>query len=409
MPVTRRQRAYPRSRRWAADNVKTARTWYLRTLLVTLLLTTAVQAIRVIVSYQAVRLGATPVELGALGASFAALALFAAVPAGRLADRFGEAAFMAGGTALIAFIGFALVFAHNIAALITLLAIVGLGQTLGTVALQTLVANAADDEDHGARFGGTTVMVSLGQAIGPAMAASLWHDGHGTASALTTSVAIAGTGSIVALTLTRVPTTRRGEDPATWGATLPAVRNVLRVRGMREAMFASLTVLSTVDVLVTYLPAFGDSRGIAPRTVGLLLATRAIASMATRLLIGVLARGFGPHRLLVLSITCAAAALGLLPAVGSVPMLFALMVLIGLGLGLGQPLTMAWVAGRAPAGLRGTALGVRLSGNRLGQLSVPVAVGAVAGATGIGAIFITLCGMLIGSALLVARKPFGRD
>jgi MFS family permease len=177
---------------------------------------------------------------------------------------------------------------------------------------------------------------------------------------------------------------------------------------MREAMFASFAVLSTVDVLVTYLPAFGESRGIPPKIVGLLLATRAIASMTTRLLIGVLARGIGPHRLLVLSIVCAAGSLGLLPAFGAVPVLFVLMVLIGLGLGLGQPLTMAWVAGRAPVGLRGTALGVRLSGNRLGQLSVPVAVGAVAGATGIGAIFITLCGMLASSALLVARKPFDR-
>ncbi len=391
-----------------ADNVKTARTWYLRTLLVTLLLTTAVQAIRVIVSYQAVHLGATPVELGVLGASFAALALFAAVPAGRLADRFGEALFMASGTALIAATGIALVFAHNIAALVAMLAIVGLGQTLATVALQTLVANAGGDKDHGARFGGTTVMVSLGQAIGPAMAASLWQGGQGTTVALTASAAIAVTGSIVAATLARVPTTARGEDLATRAATLPAVRKVLRVRGMGEAMFASLAVLSTVDVLVTYLPAFGESRGITPRTVGLLLAARAIASMTTRLLIGVLARGFGPHRLLVLSIACAAAALGLLPAIGSVPVLFMLMVLIGLGLGLGQPLTMAWVAGRAPAGLRGTALGVRLSGNRLGQLSVPVAVGAVAGATGIAAIFLTLCGMLAGSALLVARKPFDR-
>jgi MFS family permease len=290
-----------------------------------------------------------------------------------------------------------------------MLAIVGLGQTLGTVALQTLVANAGDDDHHGVRFGGTTVMVSLGQAIGPAMAASLWHDGDGTATALTVSVAIAVAGTIVASTLARVPTRASGTDTAHRGATFPAVWKVLRVHGMGEAMFASFAVLSTVDVLVTYLPAYGDSRGIAPGTVGLLLATRAIASMTTRLLIGVLARWLGAHRLLVLSIACAAAALGLLPTVGSVAVLFVLMVLTGLGLGLGQPLTMAWVAGRAPAGLRGTALGVRLSGNRLGQLSVPVAVGAVAGATGIAAIFVALCGMLAGSALLVARRPFDRS
>jgi MFS family permease len=380
--------------------------WYSRTLLVTLLLATAVQAIRVIVSYQAVRLGATPLELGILGASFAALALFVAIPAGRLADRLGEAVFMAGGTALIAVMAPALVFANDVAVLVLLLAIVGLGQTLGTVALQTLVANAVDDEQRGSRFGGTAVMVSLGQAIGPAMATSLWHDGRGATRALMAAMVIGLAAAVISATLRRVSNTRDERTAAAKGATLPAVWTVLRAPGMREAMFASFAVLSTIDVLVTYLPAYGDSHGIAPGIVGLLLATRAIASMSTRLSIGVLTRALGLHRLLIVSIVMSAAALGVLPAVGSVKVLFVLMVFVGFGLGLGQPLTMAWVAGRAPAGLRGTALGLRLSGNRLGQLSVPFGVGAVAGATGIGAIFITLCGLLAGSALLVARNPF---
>lgn len=86
--------------------------------------------------------------------------------------------------------------------------------------------------------------------------------------------------------------------------------------------------------------------------------------------------------------------------------LFPAMVVAGLGLGLGQPLSLAWVAANAPRELRGTALGVRLSGNRLGQIVVPAVVGALAGVTGLAAVFWSLTAMLASSAVLNARASF---
>jgi hypothetical protein len=59
-----------------------------------------------------------------------------------------------------------------------------------------------------------------------------------------------------------------------------------------------------------------------------------------------------------------------------------LVVALGLGLGVGQPLTMSWLAETAPAGLRGRAMSLRLTGNRLGQVVIPSAVGAVAAGVG---------------------------
>jgi MFS family permease len=58
--------------------------------------------------------------------------------------------------------------------------------------------------------------------------------------------------------------------------------------------------------------------------------------------------------------------------------LAAVVVLMGLGLGVGQPLTMAWLAAATPPGLRGRAMSLRLTGNRLGQVVIPSAVGALA-------------------------------
>jgi hypothetical protein len=71
------------------------------------------------------------------------------------------------------------------------------------------------------------------------------------------------------------------------------------------------------------------------------------------------------------------------------------MVLLGMGFGLSQPLTMSWVATLAPSEMRGAALGLRLSANRLAQTIVPAAVTLAVAGSGSGGVF-------VGSALLVA-------
>jgi hypothetical protein len=43
---------------------------------------------------------------------------------------------------------------------------------------------------------------------------------------------------------------------------------------------------------------------------------------------------------------------------------------------------MAWLAAAAPPGLRGRAMSLRLTGNRLGQVVIPSAVGALAAGAG---------------------------
>jgi MFS family permease len=79
---------------------------------------------------------------------------------------------------------------------------------------------------------------------------------------------------------------------------------------------------------------------------------------------------------------------------------------VGFGLGLGQPLTMSWVATRAPFDIRATAIGVRLSANRLGQFAVPATIGFVAGVAGLTAIFWSLAAMLAVAGFAIVRSPF---
>jgi hypothetical protein len=57
-----------------------------------------------------------------------------------------------------------------------------------------------------------------------------------------------------------------------------------------------------------------------------------------------------------------------------------------------------------PAQVRGAALAMRLTGNRIGQVAVPAAAGAVAGATGVAAAFWLTAALLGAAAWGVARR-----
>ncbi|BCB92104.1 MFS transporter [Phytohabitans suffuscus] len=133
-------------------------------------------------------------------------------------------------------------------------------------------------------------------------------------------------------------------------------------------------MLTAVDVLVIYLPALGAARDRSPATVNPLLTARAVAAITSRLMLGPVTRRLGRRTVLVTSLLLSSAAMATVAA-STTPWVAAVaLVLAGLGLGVGQPVSMAWISESAPPTLRATALSLRLAGNRLGQTFIPVAI-----------------------------------
>jgi MFS family permease len=207
----------------------------------------------------------------------------------------------------------------------------------------------------------------------------------------------------VSVLLMRSTASRRAAHAAA-GLPRSSVTGTLRLPGMVPALTAGIISLTAVDLLVAYLPAYGEERDITPQTIGFMLATLALAQMVSRLALGRLLDRYGHASVLVGSIVLAGAVIPLLIAPLDEPALLVIMAIAGLGLGLAQPLTLVWVALATPPQSRGLALGVRMGGNRLGQLLVPVLVGATAGQLGVGAIFATVAAMLAASAGYVIRE-----
>ena len=394
--------------------------WFLRGLVVLFLMQASVNAIRPTVSYRALDLGAGAADLGFIAAGFALLSFVVAIPVGRMIDRHREMPFVVGGLAFVCAVGFMLTVVDAIWALVVTQAFLGLGQVLTVLGLQALIANS-DARQRDSRFAAFTVVVSLGQFVGPAAAGFLsQHAQLSGGGDLPPAVSLAGTVVFLAAgclalvgCLLALFDRKHGSDSGRTsssskanGSILRGVGTVLAQPNAPHAMFASIAVLTSNDLLVAYLPAYGQAHGLSASTVGLLLSAGAGASLVSRLFLRPMTRIVGRGRLLVISTALPAVALALLPLVGSVPIVFAIMAVAGFGLGMGQPLSLSWIAQTAPPDMRGTAVGVRLSGNRLGQVAIPAVVGGVVGSTGIGAVFVAMAVMLAGSSVLTANGSF---
>lgn len=368
----------------------------------------ATNIVRPMVSYRALQMGVAPEGLGLLAASFSLAPLVIALSIGRLVDRRGEMAFLVGGVALMAVATFAIALSPSVLVLTLFYALVGLGHLVMVVATQSLVARASSESGYDRRFGHLSFSASVGQLIGPAIAGFI--AGQGSPDETIRALVVAGILSAIGLpllVLVRPPVIERAARREAADETRPPLLGILRTPGVARAILVSMTVLSAIDVVVVYLPALGEERAWAASLVGGLLAVRAGASMASRLFLGALANRFGRRVLLIVSMTVAAVALVALPFAPSVEATVVIMIAAGLGLGIGQPLTMSWVAAEATPGTRATALSVRLMGNRVGQIALPVIAGSVAAFAGAGGV-LAVTGAFVGASLAMVAGGLGR-
>ena len=380
----------------------------LRTLFVALMSMTANQAARPMVTYRALELDATAAELGLVAGSFALLSSLLAAPLGRWIDRLGEPLFLALGTGGLMVSGVMLALVDTLPALMVAQALLGLGQVASLIGLQTLTANAGDPAGRDVRFGALTVVASLAQMIGPTLSGTAYGAGVDLTTVFLATAAPLVLGIAVSISLmVRPPELREsgGSDGTDREPFLRSVGSVMGQPGVPHAMLASLTVLASIDLLIAYLPAWGEANGIAPATVGTLLGVRAATGLTSRVLMLRMLRVMSRRTLLAGSMVLPAVTLAALPLTADVPVLIVLLAIAGFGLGLGQPLSLATIADAVSPAMRGTAMGVRITGNRLAQLVLPMGAGLVAGAAGLGAIFVLSGGLLGASAAAVRRAP----
>jgi len=355
---------------------------------------------RPMISYKLLGLHASSFTVGAFGALYALFPLILAIPLGRWINQFGEGRFISVGTLAIILSTCALASTDNKVAMVGLVAILGTAQLLCMAGAQAMFANRAPRSNYEKYFGYYTFSAALGQLVGPLIGAAV-SGSHGilpksTGSAFYASAIIAAIGLIpLVVSMPMRPTFDVTAKNSRESASL---RRLLSNPGMMVAMYASLAVSSTVDVLVVFLPVFGKEKGFSSGAIGIILATRAAASMLSRVNLGKLTGWVGYFRLLIGSIVISSTAC-IVAIFSATPLFLGLIIFVaGFSLGVGQPMTMAWVSRISRDDERSFAISIRLAGNRFGQFLLPAAAGLISGLFGAGAVFVALA-LLMGTSL----------
>lgn len=366
----------------------------------------AVYVVRPMTSYRLLGIGAGARDVGLVTAAFALLPLFAAIPLGRASDR-RRIPLVTVGCAVQVVACVALAAAKTPLSIGAASALLGLGHLGVALGVQDVIARESRDADHDRHFGLLTAGVSLGQLLGPLLGGLLLASAasrvSGTTHAMLAAAAIALAATVLAGAGERgapaVPAARRRAG---------SVAEIMGTRGVPAGILASVAVLSAADVFTAYMPVLGEERGLGPATVGVLLALRAGASMVSRVGIGAIVHRVGRLRLMTVSAAAAGVALGSIALVHGTILLGVLCFVAGLGLGFGQPLSMTIVVQLVPTTARATALAVRLTGNRLGQVAAPAAAGLIAGRAGAASVFWLTAGTLGASAWATQRPGLRR-
>lgn len=373
--------------------------------------TLAVQAmtfqLRPTIAYAALDSGLGLEWLGALSAAFALPGLALAIPLGHFIDRLGaRVVAVAGGGMLVCCSLVVALFAEHIGMLFVASALLGVGHLASILAEQAALADRTRPEQRDSAFGLYAFVMALGQTAGAAALVINARDqvspDLGVQSAIAVGLAVAVAISSGSLGVRRSRVTAPQEA-------VPSIRSLARDRGLVRIILTSSVVLSALEISMIYFPALGHERGFTVGVVSLMLASRSIAAMVSRIGLGFLSRSIGRTRFFVASALISAAALALLAIPGlDVAAIIVLCAIFGLANGVAHPLTLAWLSERAPAGRRGTVMSARMASVRVSQSLVPLAAGAVAAATGSGGALVAT-GIFVACAAVASRESAERS
>ncbi len=360
---------------------------------------TVIGIIRVTTSYRTIELELPIVWLGVISAGFALLPVFSAVSLGRFIDRGNDsqAAWIGAGLILVSATGF-WAWAPTGLHLLAFTVVLGFGHMFCMASHQMLAVRCATMRGREAAFGHYMVAVSTGQGLGPFIVG--WLGGSATVPA---TGYLFGIGFLAAaLCLAVAFTLRPAPRPAAHqsGGPMVTVGTLMRMPGMAAVITASVVTVTSLDLLVVYLPLIGAERHVDASDIGMLLAIRSVAALVARVFYSRLLMVLGRLRLTLVSIAVAAAAFAVL-ALPSLPLMYLAIITVGLGLGIASTTTLSGMVDLAPPQARGTALSLRITGNRVGQVLVPFLASLIAVAAGTAGILLVIAFTLAASGTAV--------
>jgi len=266
-------------------------------------------------------------QVGLLRTAYSGAMAAFQIPAGLLAERWGEARLLAAGTAATALGFIAAGFAGGYLALLGCLLAAGLGSGVQHPLSSTLVSNAYDDRGRRTALGTYNFSGDLGKVAVPAAVAFAvpwlgWRGAVESFAAIGLAAAV-----LVLLALTNLKIGHAPVPVDTSGRPSGSDWGIRDLRGFQALSLIQVIDSSTRTGLLTFLPFLLIAKGSSVRAVGFALMLVFAGGAAGKFACGVLAERLGVIRTVIITETATGAGVLLLLALPLAPALVLLPVL----------------------------------------------------------------------------------
>lgn len=353
-----------------------------------------------LVPLRARELGATFDVIGLIVGAGAVAAAVASVPSGAVIDRLGPRRTFVAGAAGSVVLSLLFPLVTSYWWFLALQPLLGLTRNLGWVASQAYVTSLGSEQDRAAFTGRFSFFGSVGQLAGPVLAGAA-AGVVGFRWALVVPAVYAASFVLVGLLLPETGRSSPGRrTPQGFGAR--SARQLLAVRGIQVALVLTFGRLWIAVVYATFLPVYLVERGFSPSVVGTVVAASGLVAAIVAPTAGFWTRYVSPVTAAAIALGGGAAGLVLIPHVATLPWVFVVPALVGIGIGVSLPLLLTTVTTAAPEGRRGVALGMRSTATQTAMTAAPLVVGPLMAALGM-ALGFTAAG-LVAAVLLVGGR-----
>ena len=365
-------------------------------LLIVLFNMTAFRASKVLIALFAIDLGASQFLIGVLVALYSLFPVLLALYAGKLSDRLGVRAPM-----IIGSVGFASGLAvpflfQSLTALCVSAVLIGVFHMMYNVSVQNLVGSLGGPEARTRNFSNYALAMAIGSFIGPMSAGfSIDFVGYDTSYLLIAALPLA---PALIMVLSRGVVSGRRVKTEEERATLST--SLLSNPVLRRTLIASAVATTAQDLFQFYMPIYGHSIGLSATAIGVVLAMSGIAAFVVRTALPAMVKRWSADKVFNGSLYVSAAAFLFFPLLNNAPALAALALVLGLGMGCAQPVTLMLIYNRAPDGRSGEALGMRVTINQFMHIAVPIIFGSLGTAFGVAPVFYINSVILAGGGFL---------
>ncbi len=351
------------------------------------------------------RLGASPLVLGAVLSTQYLLPLLFAIPLGGVVTRYGgRTTLVAGAFVMVAGL-LSMHFWYGYPGLVLGQLLVGLAHLQMVLSAQTIISNLGTGPRLEQYFGWYSTWLSGGQVVGPLLAGVLLPEAQGTGPVFLVMALFAFLGGIAGLWLTGQARERLSIKRRETG--FRAQWTLMRTsRGVQLSVLVTVLGMFALGVYGSYLPVYLESLAMSPVVIGVLVSLRAGVSMLIRpFMARIIATvgGRGPSVLLALGTL--SAGITFLGFSEQIILIGLLAILVGLGSGLTQPLSMVLLAESVEREKRSGALGMRLMANRAIHFLAPLIFGVLMELGGFALAF-GASGLSIALALVMTQRLF---